>query len=121
MAIDWKDQVHKAAGRTDRVTWALSPMNILADGGVSSPLEVLGANNNRVGMFLQNVGDDSIYFGFDNTVKPATPSAGDPKFAFRLASGEAKWEYLGEGVLVNSIFAVTDNGATSKLAFYETY
>jgi hypothetical protein len=119
MAIDWKDQTHKAAGRTDNVLWTGSPMNIFGDGGATGAVEVLAAQNARVGLQIQNVGASTVYLGFDNTVQPAGDAS--PKYAVRLLTGEAWWVYLGEGIPVNSVFAVCESGVTSKLAFYELF
>lgn len=119
MAIDWKDQVHKAAGRTDGTRWYDSPMAI-DDGGVTGSVQVLAAENARVGFQLQNVGDDTVYLGYDNTVR-FDHIALEPRYAVRLLSGEAWWVYVGEGIPVNPVHAVCRTGVTTKLAFYELF
>jgi hypothetical protein len=119
MGIDWKDQVHKAAGRTDNVLWAGSPMNV-SDGGATGSIQVLAAQNSRVGIQVQNVGADTVYLGFDDTLVFSHLTR-PPKYAVRLLTGEAWWVYLGEGVLTNPIRATCSSGVTSKLAFYELF
>jgi len=119
MAIDWKDQVHKAAGRTDNVSWYTSPMAI-DDGGVTGYLQVLAAQNARVGLQIQNVGESTVYIGFDTTLVVDDIALAD-RYAVRLLTGEAWWVYLGEGVMTNPILARCGAAETSKLAFYELF
>lgn len=117
--IDWKDQVHKSAGRTDNVRWYDSPIEIDDAGGLAAD-EVLAAREGRVGFQIQNVGSDTVYLGYDDTVR-INHIALTPRYAVKLLAGEAWWVYVGEGIPVNPVHAICATGATTKLAFYELF
>jgi len=81
--------------------------------------QILASNPGRLGFQIQNIGNATIYVGPANTVLPETPAAGSPLHGVRIQSSETWFQYLGEGLYTGDIYAICDNGSTSKVTFFE--